>query len=899
MPSNTVEAVLKSRYEDGIDAGVEKTRALMERSFSMMKDASGAAGASIGAAFESAVGGLQSWRSKLSQAADDTDNSFKKMSLGALALGIGITEVFLRASKAAADFVLDLVKESSALFEARTAFDNLTKAAGVQGDVFARQLKEATRGQISGLTLLRDANKVLAADLPLTSEQYVKLTENVFRLAKSAGKDGVQAQEALTDALIRGQSRGLGPAIGLHIAMKDAVSAMAEATGSAIPDAGRLTVFYSELLTKTTDAVARLGKEHLTLEDVINQTDRTWKGVFSTIGVGILKSGVFQELLEKTSRSLLDMSISGEHQNEVALKTNAILISLLRDLADFLSVLGVIVTALNVVGGTVVFVINAALAVLATAILALTAIVYAFIETLAHIPGIGVAFRAAADSTKYAVDYMSALLNGFAQGAAHSFDGTKSGMFDMADRTRSLAAELERFRGETVKTEEGLGGLGKAAQKAASDQKTLLDQWQRYRELMFSLGQVVADAETKELQEFAHRNEEILKLDQIGANERHALYEASYAVLLKQRGDRERAEREQREKAAQEQLKSIRELDDQLFATSATGQEKAELQFRQHQEKINQITKEGTAERARLTTLALFAYLAEIDKLNAEEFRRAEELARKKEELRKKEISDVLATANLIARVDSERSKLQAGIVDTALARIPQTIDTIKKKLGELYAQKTFSDQQIDEIIKLKEALEKLNKINLTPFERMLQQLKDNMQQIGGQITKAWGQFWSDLISGQDGAGKKFIASLVNIIAQQLEIWALDQTAQAIVAAADGDWPGAAQHAAAAAGLGALGGILSGFASSLSASSTSGASSAGIGTSSGSTGTGSSTPTQVINVGAAGRSQAAVPQETKHVVQLEIKPSDAYVIRTVKQNVTNNGELRTVIKQNA
>jgi hypothetical protein len=261
-------------------------------------------------------------------------------------------------------------------------------------------------------------------------------------------------------------------------------------------------------------------------------------------------------------------------------------------------------------------------------------------------------------------------------------------------------------------------------------------------------------------------------------------------------------------------------------------------------------------------------------------------------------VTDAIAAANAIASAltRSGLSKLPAEIAGIAQKQIEPTITAIKKQLATLYAQKIISEEQITEILRLREALEKLNRINLTPFEKALQLLKDNVQQVGAETTQAWSQFWSDLVSGTEGAGKKFLAALINIIAQQLEIQALDQTAKAIVSFADGDYAGAAKHAAAAVGLGALGGILQGFASSLASSKSSSASTGSAGVSSGSSGQ-SSTPTQIINVGAVGRSQSPLPAQ-EHKITLDIRPNEAFIVKTVQTNVKGNGSLRTLIKQN-
>ena len=114
-----------------------------------MKDASAAAGAGIESAFNSSVGVWNHGVTNLSKAADESDSSFKKMGLGAAAVGIAFAEVFLRAAKAASEFVVEIMKEASEVAEARINFEALTAAQGINADQMLGKLKAATEGQVN------------------------------------------------------------------------------------------------------------------------------------------------------------------------------------------------------------------------------------------------------------------------------------------------------------------------------------------------------------------------------------------------------------------------------------------------------------------------------------------------------------------------------------------------------------------------------------------------------------------------------------------------------------------------------------------------------------------------------------------------------------------------------
>lgn len=192
--------------------------------------------------------------------------------------------------------------------------------------------------------------------------------------------------------------------------------------------------------------------------------------------------------------------------------------------------------------------------------------------------------------------------------------------------------------------------------------------------------------------------------------------------------------------------------------------------------------------------------------------------------------------------------------------------------------------------------MERLNQLNLNPFQQTMMHFRDNMLHIGTQVTEAWGSFWADMVTGQENAGKKFLASLVNIIAQQLMMLAVEQTAYGIIAASHLNFAAAARHFAAAAAIGALSGVLTGISANLAQTNSAGAGSTFQQSVARPT---STQQVQVIQVGAAGRAQnAGEVSGSKQPLQVELKLSldKGVAVREVRDELRRNGPLRTIIQ---
>lgn len=821
--ANTVEATLVSKYVDNVSKGIERTEQIARQQMSSMIQAAASFGTATSAAFETAVSGVKRWGDSLRAYAETADSQFKKTSLGAAAMAVGIVASLALVAKSILSFLVEKARAASELTELKLAFEGLAQASNWNIDTLGR-LKKVTEGLVSSTEILRNSNRVMQSGVRVSSDMYVELTSNVFRLAKSAGKDGAQAMSILTDALIKGNARGF-QAIGLHLAVKDAISDMAAAAGASatsLGSAATMQAFYQELVEKTRAAVAKLPEDFISLEDAITRTEKVWEGFFNKIGEGVNRSGVLQELLKRAMDALDHLAASKGEVEAIALSTNRTLIESLRVAATVMEAVGWIATGVKVLFGALKLVINfLALEIVWTAA-RIGNVFLTLIDLLAKLPGsAGRFFSGLADSFRTSVDYFDEASRQFGDGVRTAFDdvgNVQSHLDGMAAGSRALASDLEKFAKVVVTAKSGLQAHGDAAAGAAVDQKKFTEAVKEYEQMRRELVRSTLDSELRVYDE--------------------------YFIALKK-------------------------LNDNLAATEAQKHETRLL-----------LTKKYAKEMLRVQQEAHEKALARAKELE-EPYRILAELMT--------DVTKLPAAPNYQAAPANLGDDPGYRAIREAELRRRDEFQRIQSAVSasvDKSAPKYYRD--------LRAALEELNGLSLNPFKATLQLFRDNIVQIGTDITTSWGQFMADLVSGQENAGKKFLAAVVQIFAKELMVLAVRHTHLAISAAATGAWAAAARHAAAAAALAAGSGLISGLASSMAQTNQAGSAASFQENVPRPT----SQAVQVIQVGAAGRSQSAGaatvnPTSVKH--EVIVKLDKGLIAQEAAKDIRNNGVLRVAV----
>ncbi len=328
------------------------------------------------------------------------------------------------------------------------------------------------------------------------------------------------------------------------------------------------------------------------------------------------------------------------------------------------------------------------------------------------------------------------------------------------------------------------------------------------------------------------------------------------------------------------------------------AREKERQEEAEHQKALAQILAEAQEQRTKKTIEFLrWIYLAPIE-ARAEAEKKAREQAQAAGGS-----ADALAGAIALAR------RGRGGLNGAELARLQAEAQrVVQARIEDLSRRPNRTAEDIAEIVRLHGALDRLNQLRMDPFHQTMQAMRQSLTDMTSQGVQAWASFWSDLVSGQEGSGKKLLAAFVGMIGQMLVRMGtmLVMSGIAEVALAHtlvGRFMGAsaaAGYKAIATGLivAAAGGALMGAASALAQTNKSG--DAGNSFQQDVPRPTTSQQVQVIQVGAPGRAQSAGQVATAQPLELRVKveSNDSHIVRVVEKNVHDNGRLRTVI-QNA
>jgi hypothetical protein len=832
MAANTVEATLSSRYVDGVSQAFTKTGQFLQSAMNTTAAAASSFSGTVASAFDATMGRFNQWRNHFKQMSEESDSFWKKMSWGAAATALGIAGAVAMAAKAVGGWLLQISKEASELTELKLAYEGLSQAVGWHSETL-KNLKQVTEGLVSSMELTRNANRIMQSGVAVTDALYVELTQNVFRLAKSARVDGSQAMNTLTDALIKGNTRGF-QSIGIHLNVKDAISEMAAAAGQSaksMESSGKMQAFYAELLEQTRAAVAKLPADFVSLEDALTRAEKSWHAMFLAVGEGVNRSAALQAVLQKFSTFLDGFGAKGQDIDNIARATNAFVVSTLK-------VLGALAQGFAVTWPIVNFFIQACRSgfnALQVAFLLVGTTISAVLQGIAQ--AIDMLTGGRIPGLRQAVDYLAKTTTSMATVLREKLNetfsvwkdgwGASGGAMQFGEWASKTAAELAKLNGEVIRGKSTLQAHGESARGAAVDQAKLNDQVKLFAELQRELSKRLATPEQQAISLWAEQLAKIEQLTLISEEKKNALREAAFKSWVRRMLELQ----QEANNKAYEQWKELQML-------VGLGTMDVKDIPRPYQPPQPKNLGDDPAYRSG----------------REGDLRRMEELIRLQEALRK----------------SNERNTPNWA-----------------KPLSEAHLE-----------------LQKLNELGMDPFHQTMAAMKNSVIDFAGQAGQAFANFFADLVSGQAGAGKKLLAAFLGMIGQMIVKVGvmLIQVGIAEIALAQ-TFVGRMMGASTAAGVKALitgavlaaaGGVLMGAAANMAQTNQAGA--AGNTFQSSVPRPLSSGQTQVIQVGAPGRSQdlgGASAATVKHEVTLKLDTGG--IVKVVKQNIQGNGELRLVV----
>ena len=880
--ANTVEATLRSRYIDGITDGIQRTRQSLQTALSYMTGLMGNFSAAVTGGADSAFNALAHFGMGVTQNSGGVSSGFSAMGLAVIGFGIVAVAWFAKLAVSLAGWAFDLAKAGSETLELKLIFEGLAKTAGEDAAAGIDKLRKATEGLISNQVLLKNANRVLQADIPITLAQYEKLVENVYKLAKASGADGTTAVNMLTDAVVKGNARGF-QSIGVNLQIKDAINDMALAQGiatSKVDTDAKLRGFYNELLDKTSAAVKRNGTDYFSFADAVEKSHRTIDLWSEAVGEAIGRSGVFAEMLRQYSGTLDEAGPRQAFVNEQALAFNRIIIQMLKLIDFFLVVAALLAPVFNTVwqvGKAAFHGLSAAIGFVITAAVTLVAAIFNVADALAKLAGIKWFKSTAKQFDGLSKVFGLATLSmaddaGNAVGSIFSLDKTRA-LGEYSNRVSGLIRDLEKFTGVVVQGEGGTRGFAAAQAVAAGDLKKLKEELKSFRELMLGLQDKLSSPSQQNFQALLENYRKIAEFRHVSEEQ---IIQARGRALLVYRQAEEKIAMEKRDKEYQ----AMNELD----------QGAAEM-LKQQAEHAKKLIEENVK--------AFRVANGDVAREGQALFDAVIENARKKrQDEQQKAISEALSTAQAITRAVqlSQSGKIDPRIGAEALGQSKAALAELKRQLVELQ-RLPLANGQVDEILKLKQAIEDLNDINLSGFERAMKAAGDFLKEFTKGTLNAFSSLMSDLVTGQENAGKKFLGALLGMVADGLMVWAKYLIGVAIAKFALLDFAGGFKAAAGAALVAASAGVVRGIGANLAQTSQA-AGSAGsfqqtvprpI----------SGTTQQIINVGAPGRGQTLGEGQRGEVHTVRIEVPQGFIAQAVERDIRGNGKLRTVIAQYA
>lgn len=194
--------------------------------------------------------------------------------------------------------VATLAQEASRVERMTVAFEGLATRSRLTGDALGK-MREATKGTISQMELMRSANNALLLGVAKSSDDLAELALIGRRLGAAMGIDAKQGIESLVIGIGR-QSRlwldNLGILVDVDKANRDYAAALGK-TADKLTDAERKQAFFNETMAKARDLMKGLGEDLPSTP--IERLDANLKNLTNTWGQGAaVLSNVYLKTLD-------------------------------------------------------------------------------------------------------------------------------------------------------------------------------------------------------------------------------------------------------------------------------------------------------------------------------------------------------------------------------------------------------------------------------------------------------------------------------------------------------------------------------------------------------------------------------------------------------------------------
>ena len=220
--------------------------------------------------------------------------------------------ITLAAAYKGVTFALESVKLAGKLADLETAHKALSKAQGLNAKVMIDQMQKATKGTVSELSLLQQANNALLLGLPVSEQDMGKLADAGRRLGRAMGIDAAKGLESLVVGIGR-QSKlwldNLGIIVDTDTAYKDFAKELGKQVG-ALTDAEKKLAFYNATMESISDKMGQLGEDTVTMTDKIEQAGVAFEK--AKIKIGEMITPALTMWMEQASEIITEFTEANE-----------------------------------------------------------------------------------------------------------------------------------------------------------------------------------------------------------------------------------------------------------------------------------------------------------------------------------------------------------------------------------------------------------------------------------------------------------------------------------------------------------------------------------------------------------------------------------------------------------
>jgi vacuolar-type H+-ATPase subunit I/STV1 len=224
---------------------------------------------------------------------------------GLLAVGAAAATAFTL------DKLFDAIRQGSQVDDLTNSFERLASQAGTSAEALRRDLSQAVGGTISNMEIMRRSNELMIAGLnPSTFDEMAQAARS---LADATGRELAPTLDQVSDALIRGNDRGL-KALGVQVDLKQAQEDFARSIGTTadkLNEAGQIESARIAMLEALKQKTQELGVVTNDSADNLDVMSVTMQNVGAEVSKAIATNPELNRLLAELAAILQQIDFSG------------------------------------------------------------------------------------------------------------------------------------------------------------------------------------------------------------------------------------------------------------------------------------------------------------------------------------------------------------------------------------------------------------------------------------------------------------------------------------------------------------------------------------------------------------------------------------------------------------